>query len=536
MIAGSLTVTLRPLRLALVVAPGDEAALADAIRINSYLWGGQYNPIIPLFRKLPAWVGPFSRPENSKEFVASYLRLFDPDYLIRLGDAKDHKLEGQGIKEIPADEMLNSINSGGPPVYGVGFFETLRHLLHEEFRFVRNDSLHMRFPAFSNQLFLASVFGAPMRLSHLVAPQLTDQGVYREDAYSLDNYLGFLELSNLFPRRISHYGLKSQRRAWWQGDYVFLMDGTDPNDILLYWNYRALGWKILPVPLSVSNDEAVRKFVAEYVESNYWPHSGNPAISNFTTILASPNVRTDQLEKFKASLDISPVSDGTHFKLALCSWLPRFWDEWARHRDGAERGSVWSTEKRLSVRIENKNFQFDPLLPDFVEQYSGYGKPRCANLIDLNTYGDSVDIAQVVPAGGDKLAGAVRFAGREDIRCSTEGIVFYPKAMRWTETLEAPSAQSIFSAWFEERGWKVSLSDKGYIIKQLLSQIGGRWGTNWLTKEPVFRFLNEIPSCWHASGVSVQGTTEPNRERGTVQVCGSPSGMVDRVQYSPLGR
>jgi hypothetical protein len=50
MLAGSLTVTLRPLRIAFIVTPGDRSGILEAIRINSYLWGGHYNPIIPLFR------------------------------------------------------------------------------------------------------------------------------------------------------------------------------------------------------------------------------------------------------------------------------------------------------------------------------------------------------------------------------------------------------------------------------------------------------------------------------------------------------
>ena len=132
-------------------------------------------------------------------------------------------------------------------------------------------------------------------------------------------------------------------------------------------------------------------------------------------------------------------------------------------------------------------------MPAFAREFSGHGTPRCANQIELSIYSDKHEYAQVIPPGGDKLAHAANSYGIDDLRCSSDGMVFYPKFTRWTQTMTAPSAETIFTAWFEERGWKVSTSDKGYIIKQLLRQLGGSWRMNWLTEEPVLRFLTEIP-------------------------------------------
>ena len=131
-------------------------------------------------------------------------------------------------------------------------------------------------------------------------------------------------------------------------------------------------------------------------------------------------------------------------------------------------------------------------MPPFAHEFGG-GNPRCANQIELRIYGKEYEYAQVIPPGGDKLAHAAHSYGIDELRCSKEGMVFYPKFRGWTETMPAPSAAAIFSAWFEERGWKVTLSDKGYIIKQLLRQLGGSWRMNWLTEESVLRFLMEIP-------------------------------------------
>ena len=42
---GTLELTRRPLKLAFLVDPADTAALTEAIQINTFLWGGMFNPI-----------------------------------------------------------------------------------------------------------------------------------------------------------------------------------------------------------------------------------------------------------------------------------------------------------------------------------------------------------------------------------------------------------------------------------------------------------------------------------------------------------
>jgi hypothetical protein len=49
----SSTVRIRPLRLVFLVKPTDKAALKRVFEINSGIWGGLYNFIVPHFTKLP---------------------------------------------------------------------------------------------------------------------------------------------------------------------------------------------------------------------------------------------------------------------------------------------------------------------------------------------------------------------------------------------------------------------------------------------------------------------------------------------------
>jgi len=63
---------LRPIRYAFVVNEGNFGACLQAASLNAALWGGIYNPIVPL------------TPGENREGL---LKAFDPDRLVNLADA-----------------------------------------------------------------------------------------------------------------------------------------------------------------------------------------------------------------------------------------------------------------------------------------------------------------------------------------------------------------------------------------------------------------------------------------------------------------
>src|SRR4051812_38960761 len=79
----SVNVRLRPVRFAFMVRPEDNASLRRVFQINTCLWGGQFNPIIPFFKRVPAW---WERKgynfDNAKQIVNGYLDYFEPDFLV----------------------------------------------------------------------------------------------------------------------------------------------------------------------------------------------------------------------------------------------------------------------------------------------------------------------------------------------------------------------------------------------------------------------------------------------------------------------
>jgi hypothetical protein len=270
--SGTLSVRLRPLRLAFIVQAGDRKSIREAIEISSFLWGGPYNPIIPHYSRRPKYATACWQGASASEVFAGYLEAFDPDYVVRPGGTKNTTIPLGHREEIEAAKIFEGVASDGTPAFGIGLYEILGHFLHEEFRFQRRDKQTFHLPQAGGDLFLASVFGGlPANLETHLHEELSDFPEFQSCPCERKEFTNFLNPSNWFIRRLINLSIGLRSRSGWDSDYVFPMDANKWEDILLYWNMRALGWKVLPMPTELSQDPQTKTFVENYIENAYWP-------------------------------------------------------------------------------------------------------------------------------------------------------------------------------------------------------------------------------------------------------------------------
>jgi hypothetical protein len=91
----SASVSLRPLRIGFLVRPTDFASVRAIMRYCNCIWGGIYNPIIPVFRNPPKeWKPePFDRLRGLS-IAKGYLKFFEPDVYV---EAEKGLLEAAGL-------------------------------------------------------------------------------------------------------------------------------------------------------------------------------------------------------------------------------------------------------------------------------------------------------------------------------------------------------------------------------------------------------------------------------------------------------
>ena len=500
MIRGTVETKLRPIKLAFLVNPEDRVSLQQAIEINTFLWGGVYNPIIPTYKELPAeWQdAPFLRSPSPQELVSGYLDNFDPDYVVPMGECVDYTPDMDDLNKITdVSEILESVDTDDAPTYGIGLFEVLSYFFEKELKFRRKYPLDICVPQFSGNfdLFFASVFGKlPESINTIFWERVANHLEAKKIDCSASNYVELLEFP-LFLRRMTRLYLTHS------GNYeecVYFLDATKPIDIIDYWNLRAIGWKVFGVPKQFSQDDIVQKTVQRIIEEKY-AYYDQPMKDQFyrpITLLKSRSVSEDEQRQFEDSLGISlsdiPNKDkGPKYRPQRM--YPRIWDEWARSHDHVECCEIKSDTAEHDISTNEATIRVKTLAPKFSRHlFTGLGEPRFVNEFNLRLYGDKELLADVIPKGDLNLA---RVIGRYNPFCwriSRKGLVYLSKRSESVMELSIPYAETIFTRWLELQGWTVNLKSPGKIAKQMLEQLDGVHGTWILAQKGIIQLLGEM--------------------------------------------
>jgi len=125
-------------------------ALQSAMELNTSLWGGTYNPIIPLYANVPRHWKEYPRQRViASERALGFIRAFDPDLLVNCtGGQLPPYITDLNSDVIPIDEIWpqETWKDDGSPKFGVGIFELLNGIYREYFEQIRRFPKKIIFP------------------------------------------------------------------------------------------------------------------------------------------------------------------------------------------------------------------------------------------------------------------------------------------------------------------------------------------------------------------------------------------------------
>jgi hypothetical protein len=505
---------LRPLRFGFLIRPGDSESLLKAIQLNTCLWGGRFNPIIPVFRRLPpGWSDDlFERhPEISKqftarakrrvkrfrtharEFVRGYIDAFEPDYLVEMtaGLAKGITFEQSLV--LKPDDIIPPEGAYPADVrVGLSVLSLYQNLHDRQFRFVQKEpprvvAVRAKKPTLS--LFAATCFGSFPSSGELARFAEAYKAAFSPETVEIDG-------SNFFdamiaPLRLGAQGLRVTPRGWRRDFTIFLLDARQPEDLVDYWNLRALGWQVVPVPKQWRDDsvEPCRR----QVQAAYTPLQGNAEIMNRTTLLLSRCIANEEGVSFARAIS-APTDPGHQHQpsVSIQQWYPRIWDRWAREKDGCERPEVTADEEQVECPLEGVSaIRFKSIDPAFMGESFSFGA-GWANVIRISDYSFNRDIGTVLPSDAMHLERLLGTVGVGDISISSEGIVIRCQYRRWTHHWNLPSGLQIFSSWLSQRGFNTSLSVAGRLTAALIRSTDGIHGIQTIAHPEILQKLNKM--------------------------------------------
>ncbi|WP_157654886.1 hypothetical protein [Burkholderia ubonensis] len=480
---GTVDIKIRPTKLAFLVDPNSASQVREAIRLASSLWGGVYFPIIPLFKRMPAsWrEKPFS-PPASRDVVCGYIDAFDPDVLVQFSESLPSYITDARLAVVKPHEVWERARPLGEPNYGIGAFTLLDAIYKEFFKYKSKYPIRVVAPVIPNKLglFWASVYGeyADDALSAITSHYAEPLDIERPPV-TAESFPALTGPDVLFPRRITGWGLLRQGNAnYGRHACIFFMDASSVEDVVDYWNLRATGRNVLPLPKQFLQEESFRRVVVEFLvqERRQWPH--NPKHFDVATFIRSRHSTMDEMQAYVKTLEF-PTPNANTANDSYCSlqhWYPRIWDEWARGKDGGVV-DVYA-EGEHSIDIANPSdleMRIKALVPEFVSSDWFHSEGLCANEFDLRLFGAEEHLAEVYPKiKGDHLASAISGIGglRGMWRIGRHGLVKLVQHS-FIESRTVPSSETIFFAWLEDQGWKAELSPPGILAKQIFKRLGG---------------------------------------------------------------
>ncbi|MET0122322.1 MAG: hypothetical protein ABW124_14885, partial [Candidatus Thiodiazotropha sp. 6PLUC9] len=490
MTIGSFDLKMRPVRIGFLVNPTKRESVNKAIRLNSILWGGMFNPLIPCYKKLSNnWEDSKSKHTTASKVIRGYIEGFDPDYLINVSEIASTSIEFNSNRIVNYSEIISSLDKDMTLNIGVSIFEVLEKFKHDEMRFVRRNEYKLLNPMLSSnyRLFLSSIFGDTEDYKKTIYDDILDGIDNIKEDVDINNYWTYFSQDYLYARRIGAFYLEQHLL----GPVIFYMDATKVLDVIDYWNMRAAGLEVYPVAKQTKKEDGLIEACKKLIKKSFKPYHDFKTSFHRVSIIKSRNTTDRELTEFSNKLKIEPdPTEGP--KYFLQRWYPRYWDEWARRNTQETIMPAYSKEKEIELQEGQTILRFKTLNPDFDLNKVHSINHRFAIEVNSRIYGNDELLAEVIPQGGDKIARTVGRISIDEWRISKTGPVYLSRYKDWTVHYEIPKAVNVMTAWFKEQGWDVNISPAGKIANQMITQLGGLWGIIHLKEEKLIKLLHEL--------------------------------------------
>lgn len=490
-----LTVRLRPTRFGFLVAPNDMKNLDRVFRINTCLWGGKYNPIIPVFARRPDWWDRHRmRGETADQIVNGYLDYFEPDVLVET-------VPGQGASLGYAEDRVVAIDRLVPPTnqrdmaysesVGLSVFSQYHDLYENEFQFSK------RMP--EKVVRIASVTPTLASLAACIFGGFPKDGAFHQLERAFDEVFApkILTLASdtvadivtnnwLNPLHVAHHGLEV-RYGYRTDPTIFVFDGTRPGDLIDYWNLRAGIAPVVPIPVQFASE--LSPFARDFVQRNYRPLPNNShGVMIRPTVMFGRSIQKDDI----------PELFEKHFRVdvkgANCvqDWYPPIWRPSPEIMVSPTRPTVTAatSDHYLSADGDEPSLQFESLKPGFSDPYGG--RLRWANVVRIDDWTRTDHLATTYP---DDYRNPRRpsFGSRlGEVLTTSEGYVKLANYSVGRHFWRLETNASAIKTWLADRGIDTELSGSGRATQQIIQTLGGLNGVSAVATADVVRLLNDI--------------------------------------------
>lgn len=484
---------LRPVRFGFLVRPDRSQSLQRAFEVCTSLWGGKYNPMIPIFARVPRWWDRRGHHfDSASQITNGYLDFFEPDLLVETERGLAEGLGYSANRVLSIDDILPHGAGFDRSGHGQSVFNLFEHLHQTEFQFSRRHPHDIVNVAAKSKRFAplsACLFGKFPTDSNLQYLDKAFNEAFDPLKVPLDGdaLLALFEKGFTSALRMGHHGVEVDYHDH-NDPALFVLDALQPRDLIDFWNLRATRREVLPIPVQWLPQ--LTEFCRRCVARTYRPLPGNPnGVMIRATVMFSRSIPSADIQRLHTEHFRVDVADAN----VLQDWYPPIWRETPSWVVGNPRPTLTAKEVRTEITVgsgSEDRIRFETLAPEFAARFAG--ENRWANVIRLEDWTSEDRLALVFPTDSRDPKFPHFGWGREGLIPTTEGLVHIPTFRGMAATWDLTDGTTAVIAWLKTQGIEAVSSSAGRVTQQVIHTLGGFWGVRCIANAETVKYLNEI--------------------------------------------
>jgi len=454
--------TLRPSRYAFLLKQGDWNTALLAVSLNTILWGGVYNPLVPL---------------DDLEIRDSLLRAFDPDCLVNLTtDAVPAELAKRyAHRVVERDNLLKTDprNSLHVLAFGFNIVPIVKHISKEAraFATATRVALLKPSPPASWQKFVAFSYGSFQWLpkmhtyfERLYQDSLGAKVLDLPNGTPPSNYGNFIS-----PIDLTRYGLRLYGgHASLSSHIIYIGDHRSLEDLIEFWNIRATGRTVVFIPVAFYRSfEPLIRLVAR--EGRY---PINEQVENHADLQKGSSIADEVFDGICAwikTLNLGPLSKRT--------WSPRFMTDTENYVGDIHIANIQASEAE-EISILDEEGRMTPVKavsPPYVDEWR-MRKGDFTWSIEIRMNGGYFEQEWMFSLPNEpaveNVARRTVIAPPGRLRLGRRGLVLQQDWSTSTIQVMPIRTEEVFRAIFEQAGYYAEASEPGQYATRIIKSMG----------------------------------------------------------------
>ncbi len=477
------------------------------------LWGGMFNPIIPVCTTLPApWrQGPF-KEITGKGLADAYIRFFEPDVFVETepGLAKEAGIVPP--KHALSERVVSLAHFVGSDrrrradfAFGLSTWDVCRSLYDEEFKFVSRKK--RRVAMFSDDdPYCEVVFGAFPHSKSLNYMKKAFVDVCEPDLFSVNAAacLRLLKEGHFTPL---HAGLHELDVTFENREdpIIFVFNPDKAVDLIDYWNLRQFQANVFPV--NVHWFDQFAETIRRMATANFRPLPNNKnGVMIRTTIEFARSINRTEADILLNSY-VGNVPAGSVIRKDF--YDPIWRTDWRGGGIQPRRAKIVASQIDIEEAVGEKEstVTFPSPAPEFASKYSfANNRARWMNVVKLTDF-VSRDSRFALTFPPNIKGGEFPSLGySSESFCTREGIVLFQQFKSHRAGLRLISQQDAVIGWLRSRGIEAKPSSSGRNAAQVLRAVGGTDGCSLFADGGTIRLLDKMAKTIQreADGTSAQ--------------------------------